>query len=570
MRKLTELIRLKWGHTVSSSSSNGSNGSNSDSSDGSDGSDGSDTSDAGTVSSVSLSKSLSNRAIADVLSLSHYTVNDYVRRLEGAGLSQWPLPGGMTEEDLEAFVFPPEALSPRKEERPLPDWPEVHRILTTEKGATLFSLWETYKGQHGDRAYALTQYKLYYRRWAKKNKVVMRFEHQPGDKVYVDFAGKTMEIVDRKTGEVREVQIFVACLGYSQYIYAEAVYSQQLPDWIAAHVRMFEYFGGVPRTVVCDNLKSAVTKTHRYEPDLNPTYWELSKHYSVVVQPARAGKPRDKSLVEISVRLVTQRILYPLSSQTFHSLSELNQAIRRELEKLNAQKFQKMPGSRLSRFIETERITLAPLPKDRYEYAEWKTSKVGPDYHMFPCMKDGRFYSVPFELYGQTVDVRLGDRTVTVYHRGKDGVEREVAFHVRKRYPGFSTEDHHMPADHQAVSDWTPEKLHDWAKKAGPSVAQLFMALFTIRYRHAEQGVRTAMGIKALAKIYGRSRLNAACERALRHKIYSHHSVSSILENRLDMQPFPDTPDGRTDEQRSLARELSKNHENARGASYYV
>ena len=527
---------------------------------------------------------LSHRVIAAALSMAHTTVNRYIAHIEAAGLNQWPLPEGMAEADLEAMLVPKTA--PRRE-RPLPEWSEVHRIVTTEKGATIVTQWEAYQAQHGAEAYSLTQYKTYYRRWAKQHTAVMRFEHTPGEHVYVDFAGRTMEIVHRESGEVSEVQIFVACLGYSQYIYAEAVMSQKLADWIGAHVRMFAYYGGVPRTVVCDNLKSAVTKPHRYEPDLNPTYWELAQHYQVVILPARASKPRDKALVENAVKLITQRLLHPLSSRTFHSLGELNTAIADKLTALNAQPFQKMAGSRIARFATVERATLRPLPKLAYEYAEWKTVKVGPSYHVCPSRKEGRLYSVPFELIGQTLEVRVGDRTVTVYHQvhGVDGI---VAVHERKRYPGFSTIPAHRSDAHAAACEWTPERLHGWASRVGPHVAELVVAIFTKKYAYPEQGIPSVMGLLSLAKIYGKDRLNLACERALAHEIYSSRSVRSILDTGLDKHPMPaaastgantgantgentgEPSTTETDQQRSVLEQLSKGHQNARGAEYYA
>lgn len=529
MRKFFDLVRLKYGPvSVTSASSEG-------------------------------VKRLSNREIANKLGLCHTTVNRYIRAIESAGLNQWPLPEGMTAEDLE-MILSPEVTSHRK--RVIPDWEELHKKLETEKGATLQVEWELYKEKHGSDAYSLTQYKEHFRRWRNRHNVVMRFEHRAGDNVYVDFAGKRMNVTNRDTGKINRVHVFVGSLGYSQYTYAETVESQKLDNWIMCHVHMFSYFGGVPRTIVCDNLKSGVLGPDRYEADIHPTYWELSNHYGTVIQPARVRKPRDKSIAENAVKIITQRILYPLSSHTFYTLSDLNAAISELLPDVNGRPFQQKDGSRQEKFDGIERVTLLPLPKYPYEHAKWKRVKVGPTYHICPDRKEGRFYSVPYDLCGQYLDVRISDRFIIAYNT-VNNVSRVVATHERKRYSGFSTHESHRSFEHLAVSKWTPDKLLSRAGHVGVNTGKLVHAIFVKRYKYAEQGVSSVLGLLSLEKTYGKSALERACELALRHELYSFKSVRSILSNKMYERSGERNND-------NLITSLMKNHRNARGARYFA
>ena len=311
---------------------------------------------------------LNQRQVARSLSLSPTTVGEYLRRAETAGLT-WPLPPELDDAQLEAQLYPLPARG-KDDTRPMPDWAEVHRELK-RKGVTLLLLWQEYKAIHPD-GLQYSQFCDRYRYFAGKLDLVMRQHHRAGEKLFVDYAGQTVEVVDRHTGEVRQAQIFVAVLGASNYTYAEATWTQQLPDWIGAHVRAFGFLGGTSEVVVPDNLRSAVSKAHRYEPDLNPTYAELARHYGVAVLPARARRPRDKAKAEVAVQMVERWILAVLRHRSFFSLAELNREIARLLERLNTRPFKKLPGSRRALFEQLDRPALRPLPAQPYVFAEWK------------------------------------------------------------------------------------------------------------------------------------------------------------------------------------------------------
>jgi len=358
----------------------------------------------------------------------------------------------------------------------------------------------------------------------------------------VDYAGQTVEVVDRGTGEIRSAQIFVAVLG---------AWTQQLPDWIGAHVRAFAFFGGVSELLVPDNLRSGVCKAHRYEPDLNPTYAELASHYAVAVLPARVRKPRDKAKAEAGVLLVERWILAALRDRTFFSLAELNRAIARLLEGLNSRPFKKLPGSRRELFEQLERSALRPLPAQPYAFAEWKKVRVNIDYHV---EVEGHYYSVPYQLVGKTLEARYSERTVECFHKGQ-----RVASHPRSHLKGrHTTVPEHMPTSHRSYAEWTPQRLIGWAAKTGPATASMVQGILE-RRAHPQQGFRSALGIMRLGKRFGEERLEAACRRALTLGAYSYKSIESILRQGLDRKAFP--------EQQDL--DLALAHENIRGSDYY-
>jgi transposase len=358
--------------------------------------------------------------------------------------------------------------------------------------------------------------------------------------------------VDRATGEIRPAQIFVGVLGASSLTYAEASRSQELADWIGAHVRMFEYFGGVPRLIVPDNLKSGVTRACTYEPDINPTYHELAVHYGTAVLPTRTGKPRDKAKAEVGVQIIEREILAALRKLTFFGVGELNQEIRRRLDRLNDRPFQKLEGSRRSLFEAIERDALLPLPEARYEFARWKKARVNIDYHVDVM---GHYYSVPHALVREQVDVRITTSVIEILHGG-----RRVAIHVQSpKKGGFTTEPGHRPKAHQKHLEWTPSRIVAWAEKTGPRTGELARRILESR-PHPEQGYRACLGLMRLGTTYTAERLEAACDRALRIGGHSYRSVKSILQNGLDRVPLePETP---------LA--LPQEHEHVRGSAYYL
>ena len=490
---------------------------------------------------------LTARQIAGSLQLARSTVGACLRRFHESGLS-WPLPTDLSDADLERRLFPAVPRSPGLI-RPVPDWAEVHQELK-RKGVTLALLWQEYKLAHPDGC-QYSRFCAQSRAWAGTRDVVMRQTHRFGEKLFVDYAGQTAEVIDRTTGAIRPAQVFIAVLGASNYTYAEATWTQQLPDWIGAHVRAFAFFGGVSAVIVPDNLKSGVTKVHRYEPDLNPTYADLAQHYGVAVLPARSRKPRDQAKVEVGVQVVERWILAALRHRQCFSLAELNQAIRDLLGQLNQRPFKKQPGSRQSLFESLEQPALRPLPAVPYAFAEWKKARVHIDYHV---EIDGHYYSVPYRLVKTELDVRFTARTVECFHQGQ-----RVASHVRSPHRGqHTTVPEHMPIAHREHAEWTPQRLVRWAEEIGPATAGVIQTLFT-RRAYPQHAFRAALGILRLAKGFGPERLEAASQRALRLGACSYKSLHSILKQGLDQHPLPEP---------SPPAPLI-DHDNLRGPTYY-
>lgn len=490
----------------------------------------------------------SNREIGQSCGIGSSTVSDYLQRARMAGLT-WPLPDTLDDTALEHQLFPPS--TPRNSSRFVPDFHDVHKELQSRKSVTLNLLWQEYKEQHPD-GYQYSWFCHSYRDWAARLDVVMRHEHRAGEKLFVDYAGQTVDIVDAATGEICKAQIFVAVLGAGSYTYAEATASQGLEDWIGSHVRAFSFYGGVPEAVVPDNLKSGVSKACRYEPDINPTYNDLARHYQTVILPARVRKPRDKAKAEAGVLLVERWILARLRKHTFFSLAELNLEIKRLLQDLNEKPFKKLPGSRKSRFDEIDKPALKPLPPVPYELAYWKKATVHIDYHV---EVERHYYSVPYSLVKKKLDVRYTASTVECFYRNK-----RVASHLRDDRRGrHTTVKEHMPVNHRKYLEWTPDRFKRWAAKVGPQTVILTETLL-VKRRHPQQSYRSLLGILRLGKSYGNQRLEAACERALHINALSYRSIESILKNGLDQKPLPGTNNEGTPVQ----------HNNIRGAGYYT
>lgn len=487
----------------------------------------------------------SNREIARAVGIGRATVSDYLRRAQAAGLG-WPLPPDMTEPVLEARLFPP--LPPSKVARPEPDWATVHRELG-RKGVTLELLWQEYREQSPD-GYQYSAFCQHYRAYAQALPVTLRQSHAPGERLFVDYSGQTVPLIDPATGEVRQAEIFVAVLGASNYTYVEATLSQGLADWTASHVRCFEFLGGVPELLVPDNLKSGVTTPNFFDPDLNPTYHDLARHYGTAILPARVRKPRDKAKVEAGVLLAQRWILARLRHQRFFSLAELNRAIRPLLAALNGRPFKKLPGSRQSVFEALDRPALKALPATRYEFAEWKVVTAGIDYHVEIA---GHYYSVPYRFARQKLDARYTTSTVEVFKHGE-----RIASHARSFSKGrHTTVEAHLAPAHQQVAGWNSQRFLDWAAHIGPHTQAAIDHLLRSR-RHPQQGYRAALGVLRLAKTYGPDRLEAACDRAFRIGAVSWRSLDSILKNGLDRQALP-----------SKQAHLPLDHANVRGAEYY-
>jgi transposase len=492
-------------------------------------------------------KGLSQRAVAAACGMGAGTVSEYLSRATQAGLG-WPLPPELDDSALEARLFP--SLPPGGRRLAL-DLAWIHRELR-KAGVTLLLLWEEYRQGQVEAAYGYSQFCDLYRRWEGRLKPSMRQVHRAGEKTFLDFSGKRPHLVDPKTGEVISAELFVAALGASGYTYAEATLTQQLPDWMAVHVRMLEYFEGCTDLWVPDQLKSAVTRPCRYEPEINRSYQELASHYGAVVIPARPGKAKDKARVESMVQVAQRWILARLRNRTFFSLEDLNAAIAVLLEDLNGRKMQKIGQSRRELWEKLDRPALKALPLHRYEQAEWKTCRVNIDYHI---EVERHPYSVPFQLLGEKVEARFTSTVVEVYYKG-----RRLVSHCR-RYDGQpSTLAEHMPSAHRAHAEWTPSRLIHWAEKTGPATGRVVAGILKSR-PHPEQGYRACLGLMRLGKRYGADRLERACERAEYLRSFSYTTVKNILVSAQDRVALEkDVP----------AKPATHTHDNIRGGTYYA
>ena len=497
---------------------------------------------------------LSKRRIAASLNVGRTSVSAYVNGAARAGLN-WPLPEDLSDEDLERLLYPG-SVAVSRDLRPLPNWPVLHRELR-RPGVTLSLLWEEYRAVH-PTGYGYSRFCGLYRAWKGGLSPTMRQNHVAGEKMFVDYAGATLEVIDGLTGEVQSAQIFVATLGASSYTYAEATWSQALPDWTGSHGRAFSYFGGVPRQVVPDNLKSAVVKACLYDPEINRTYADMAAHYDTAILPARPRKPRDKAKVEVGVQVVERWILARLRNRRFFSLAEANQAIHELLEALNGRVTKHLGASRRQLFEALDGPALKPLPSEPFPYAEWKRRRAGLDYHVEVAK---HYYSVPHALARQKLWARITERTVEVFHRDK-----RVAAHMR----GASNRRHttvaeHMPSAHRRHASWTLQRIHREAGANGPNT-EILIELILANRPHPEQGFRSCIGILRLAKSHGEGRLEAACERALEIGALSYSSLVSILKNNLDRRK-PSQSSRKTSGAVTDAPAIE--HGNIRGAQYF-
>jgi transposase len=492
-------------------------------------------------------KGRSERDVARSVGVSPSTVVRLTQRASRAGLS-WPLPPDLDEGALEAMLYPPCPAGPKRPRAPL-DNKEIHRELR-RKHVTLRLLWEEYRVDHREDGYGYSRFCELYRRWAKKLDVVMRQEHRAGEKGFVDFSGDGIPIVNRRTGEVTEAAFFVAALGASSFTYAEAYPSEELRWWIEGHIRAFEYFGGVPEITVPDQPRTSTSRPCHYDPDINPTYLEWARHTGTIIIPARPRKPRDKPKVESAVLVAQRWILAALRNHTFFSIDQANEAIREKLEELNDRKFQRLDVSRRDLYLNLDKPALQPLPSRRYEFAEWSRPRVNIDYHVDV---ERHFYSVPFQLVHEVMDVRRTARTVEIFHKG-----RRIVSHVRSyQKGGYTTLKEHMPPDHQRYLEWSPSRILAWAGRTGPKTRDLAETILQSR-PHPALGYRACLGLLRLGKHHGSDRLEAACTRALQIGACSYKSVKSILQNGLDRETLTPT-----------ARRSPVLHENIRGPGYY-
>ena len=484
--------------------------------------------------------------IAQSLNISKSTVYEYLIRAKTAAI-HWPLPVELSEQELYDKLFLParETDTPRA----LPSWEKIHRELR-KKGMTLRLLWREYRDIHAD-GLGYTQFCVRYRAYVKTVSPVMRQVHKAGEKTFVDYAGMTVPWIDPATGEIHEAQIFVGALGASQFMFVEATATQQIPDWIQSHVRMWEYFGGVSEVVVPDNLKSGVTKAHRYDPDINANYQHLSEHYGFAIVPARVAEPKDKAKAENAVGIVERQILAALRHTTFTSIGEINAAIKPRVHILNNQSFQKMKTSRHELFETVDKPALKKLPQERYQYANWVKAKIHIDYHF---VFDNHYYSVPYQYIHHAVEIRATNKIVECFYQ-----EKRIAVHARNhvRY-GFTTLKEHMPPAHLAHAEWSPERMKRWAEKIGPKTSEFIDSMIAAR-AFPQQAFRSCLGLLRMGNRFGDDRLEKACVIALSVGATRYQHVESILKKRLDTLTHS----------HGQNEPIISDHENIRGSNYY-
>jgi transposase len=472
---------------------------------------------------------VSAREIGRTLGVARSTIQDNLKRATAAGLA-WPLAGDLTDAVLENRLFAHAGVKSGFRRRAEPDWACLACELK-RPGVNLMVLREEYRDAHPN-GYGYSRFCDLFREFERRLSPTMRQDHPAGDKVFVDYSGRKLSIVDRTTGVVREAELFVAVLGASNYTYAEATWTQTLPDWIEAHVRLFRFLGGVPRLVVPDNLKSGVQKASFYDPEINRSYGMMAAHYGVGILPARPRKPRDKAKVEAGVRFAQSYILGRLRRQTFFSLAEANAAIAAMVERINAHVMRRLGVSRRHLFETVERPVLAPLPDADYAFAEWRLARVSLDYHV---EFDGFFYSAPHGLIREQVDLRATTRTIELFHRGQ-----RIAAHQR-RHGGrrHGTDPDHMPSAHRRYAEWTPDRFRRWGASIGPNTEGLVIAILANR-PHPEQGFRTCLGILRLFKDIAPERAEIVAARAVAIGALTYKSISAIIANGTDRKTPPD------------------------------
>ncbi len=490
----------------------------------------------------------SHRRTVEALGVSHGTITQTVQRALRAGLS-WSAVCVLNDAELEELLYPPPP--DPKAQRPIPDWAHLDLELR-RKGVTLELLHQEYLAEHPE-GLRRSAFCAHYRAFKKRRGVVMRQHHIAGDKLFVDYSGDKVHYTDPKTGQRIDCELFVATLGASSYTYAEATLTQKTPDFLASQARAYSFFGGVTAALVSDQLKSGIIVPCRYEPGPHTAYLEFASHYGTALVPARPRKPRDKAKVEVAVQVAQRWILARLRNVVCTSLAELNGHIRRLLDDINARPMRGYGKSRRELFEELDRPALRPLPETPYEYQEWKKARVNLDYHVELLR---HYYSVPHALVHETVELRYTPSHVEIFHQGA-----RVALHTRSPARGrYTTLSEHMPRGHKEHAERSPERLLSWARTVGPMTEALCEKIFAER-PHPEQGYRSCLGLIRLAKRYGKTRVEAACTRALWTGALSYRSVNNILESGLDKAPL-------FEESASTAAPVQQ-HEHLRGPGYY-
>lgn len=495
------------------------------------------------------SRGESNRSIARLLGINRKTVNEYILNLGSSGKDFLEL--SRLDEDAITSILPESKVFNKPQcYTDLQEMIPAFRTALKQSGFTYLNIWDDYRKKYPD-GYGYTQFKEHVQKAFAVQHASFHMEQIMGEKLLIDYAGDRLHLTDRQTGETRPAELFIGILGGSGYTYVEASESQRKASFFNSIRRCFEFIGGVPKLIVTDNLKSAVTQAHRYEPELNKDFKAFALHYGTAVLATRARKPKDKALVENAVRLVYQRICFALKDQVFFDLHSMNQAIRPLLDLYNSRMYQQRQTSRTQLFLEQEKPLLAPLPVQPYELLTYKHTLVQKNYHVF-ISEDKHYYSVPHQYIGRKVEIRYSETLVEIY-----SYSSRIACHIRNRKAaGFSTHDNHMPANHQIMKEWNMASFLSWAESKDPIIYQYIEKVFVQR-SHPEQAYRSCGGIQRLGKIYGTQRLKLACLRAISFEQYGYRILESILKQNLDQQSL---------QQEEVQLPL---HENLRGSAYY-
>ncbi|UCH00052.1 MAG: IS21 family transposase [Deltaproteobacteria bacterium] len=492
---------------------------------------------------------LSERKIAKALNISRPVVSQYISDFRSCGLT-YEQAKTISDSQLLDLIQKRKVKRSIKYETLIGEFPRYIQELK-KTGVTLMTLWNEYQ-QENPGGYSYSQFCYHFQVWRNASKLTMHIDHKVGDKMFVDYAGNKLSIVDRKTGEILPVEVFVAILGASQLTYVEASSSQRSEDWIKSNENAFLYFGGVTQAIVPDNLKSGVAHSDKYEPTINFMFEDFADHYQTAVLPARVGRPQDKALVENAVRVVYQRIYAPLRDRTFFSIEELNEAIWDLLEQHNNIPLQRLKISRRGLFEKIEKGALRALPKQRYAIKHCRELTVQFNYHI-ELREDRHYYSVPWQLRGKRVRVIYDERNVAIYYDNT-----RIVQHRRDYTPnGYTTLHTHMPPNHRSYAQWSPERFIRWARSIGDNVEKVIKIALKSR-KHPEQAFKTCMGILNLVKEYEPDRLDKACEKALDFGFYSYKRIKNILDRGLEKDIFTEPKDHHI-----------SSHENLRGSEYY-
>jgi transposase len=498
---------------------------------------------------LSQEQQMSLRVISSVTGVSKTTVGDYLFEFKRSGLSYQEV--CQLSDDLLGSVFENSNCASNKKYEELSVEFDGYVTELKRPGVTLYLLWEEYRGKHPE-GFSYSRFCHHYMMWSGKHKPDMHMVYKAGEKMFVDFAGKKPSIVDKETGEITEVEVFVAILASSQKTYAEACYDQKKETWIRLQENAFHYFGGVTKAIVPDNLKSGITKACKYEPVINATYQDFANHYNTVILPARPGKPKDKSFVESAVNLIYQRIYAPLRNITFFSLEELNESMWQELEKHNNTPFQKRESTRNNLFEEIEREALRPLPESLYEIKEFLKVRVAFDYHIY-LKEDQHYYSVPYQYLNQVVKMVYTYSIVEVYSNND-----RIALHKRDRKKhGHTTQPEHMPPNHEFISGWDTARFLRWSQKIGETAHEFIEKLLESK-SHPEQAFKACMGVLRLEKKYGNEAFETVCQKAIEYNCITYRFIANALKNKTHLIPS---------EEEKIA-ELPE-HENIRGKENY-